>query len=187
MTLRGRIGGSVENGVHVFRGVPYGADTATRRWQPALQETAWRGVRDAFDYGPSAPQRGSDGPGSEDCLRLNIWTPALRDGAKRPVLHVLVEGVGNGPIYRPPAALQLRQPHCHGKQYRQLAGSIPIVLPLMCRSRFRVLISRFVFMFGSVFPVQGLLFETSRWRTPNLEPEPSTEREHEPRSQQPEG
>jgi len=100
----GRIGGSVEQGVHVFRGVPYGADTATRRWQPALQEAAWRGVRDAFEYGPSAPQRGSDGPGSEDCLRLNVWTPALRDGAKRPVLVYIHgggfnTGSGSDPLY----------------------------------------------------------------------------------------
>lgn len=100
----GRIGGSVEQGVHVFRGVPYGADTATRRWQPALQETAWRGVRDALEYGPSAPQRGSEGPGSEDCLRLNVWTPALRDGAKRPVLVYIHGGAfntgsGSDPLY----------------------------------------------------------------------------------------
>lgn len=100
----GRIGGSVEQGVHVFRGVPYGADTALRRWQPALREAAWRGVRDAFEYGPSAPQRGSDGPGSEDCLRLNVWTPALRDGGKRPVLVYIHgggfnTGSGSDPLY----------------------------------------------------------------------------------------
>ena len=100
----GRIGGSVEQGVHVFRGVPYGADTAARRWQPAVQEPAWRGVRDALEYGPSAPQRGSDGPGSEDCLRLNVWTPALRDGAKRPVLVYIHGGAfntgsGSDPLY----------------------------------------------------------------------------------------
>ncbi len=100
----GRIGGGIEQHVHVFRGVPYGADTASRRWQPALQESAWRGVRDALDYGPSAPQRGGEGPGSEDCLRLNVWTPGLRDGAKRPVLVYIHGGAfstgsGSDPLY----------------------------------------------------------------------------------------
>ena len=100
----GRIGGGIEQHVHVFRGVPYGADTAARRWQPALQESAWRGVRDALDYGPSAPQRGGEGPGSEDCLRLNVWTPGLRDGAKRPVLVYIHGGAfstgsGSDPLY----------------------------------------------------------------------------------------
>lgn len=100
----GRIAGSIEQDVHVFRGIPYGADTASRRWQPAMQERAWRGIRDALDYGPSAPQRGGEGPGSEDCLRLNVWTPAVRDGAKRPVLVYIhgggfTTGSGSDPLY----------------------------------------------------------------------------------------
>nr|WP_233198628.1 MULTISPECIES: carboxylesterase family protein [Luteimonas] len=100
----GRIGGSVEDGVHVFRGIPYGADTAPRRFQPALQEPAWRGVREALDYGASAPQRGDEGPGSEDCLFVNVWTPALRDGARRPVLVYIhgggfTTGSGSDPLY----------------------------------------------------------------------------------------
>lgn len=103
-TRSGRIGGQIEHGVHVFRGVPYGADTAPRRWQPALQEARWRGVRDAFEYGPSAPQRGGEGPGSEDCLRVNVWTPALRDGARRPILVYIhgggfTTGSGSDPLY----------------------------------------------------------------------------------------
>ncbi len=100
----GRIGGSIERDVHVFRGVPYGADTAPRRWQPALREAGWRGVRDALAYGPAAPQRSDEGPGSEDCLRLNVWTPALRDGARRPILVYLHGGAfstgsGSDPLY----------------------------------------------------------------------------------------
>ncbi len=82
----GRVAGQTEHGIHVFRGIPYGGDTAPRRFQQALPETPWRGVRDALVYGPSAPQGGSEGPGSEDCLYLNVWTPALRDGGQRPVL-----------------------------------------------------------------------------------------------------
>ncbi|MGB3871724.1 MAG: carboxylesterase/lipase family protein [Stenotrophomonas sp.] len=100
----GRIAGQTEQDIHVFRGIPYGADTAPRRFRQALPETAWHGVRDALDYGPAAAQAGSEGPGSEDCLRLNVWTPALRDGGKRPVLVYIHGGAynngsGSDPLY----------------------------------------------------------------------------------------
>ena len=57
-TRSGRVGGVREQGVQVFRGIRYGADTAPRRFQPALQEAPWRGVRDALAYAASAPQNG---------------------------------------------------------------------------------------------------------------------------------
>ena len=100
----GRIAGERAHGVHVFRGIPYGADTAQRRFLPPLREPAWRGVRAAVAYGAPAPQRGNGGPGSEDCLFLNVWTPALRDGARRPVLVYLhgggyTTGSGSDPLY----------------------------------------------------------------------------------------
>ncbi|WP_454830444.1 carboxylesterase/lipase family protein [Pseudoxanthomonas wuyuanensis] len=105
-TRSGRISGYIENGVHAFKGVPYGADTATRRFQPALPETPWRGVREAMAFGASAPQGGeADGqPIAEDCLFLNIFTPALRDGGKRPVLFYIHgggfnNGSGSHPLY----------------------------------------------------------------------------------------
>jgi para-nitrobenzyl esterase len=105
-TRSGRISGRTENGVHVFKGVPYGADTAGRRFQSALQEMPWRGVREAVAFGASAPQGGdADGqPISEDCLFLNIFTPALRDGGKRPVLFYIHgggfnNGSGSHPLY----------------------------------------------------------------------------------------
>ena len=86
-TRSGRIAGVVERGIHVFRGVPYGGDTARRRFQRAVREAAWTGTRDAIRFGASAPQRGdADGRSvSEACLFLNVYTPALRDGGKRPV------------------------------------------------------------------------------------------------------
>ncbi|PAK94361.1 carboxylesterase [Stenotrophomonas rhizophila] len=96
-TVRGgRLRGRYDQRVHRFLGVPYGADTATRRFQPALPELPWRGVRDALAYGPAAPQGSKeDGPGSEDCLYLNVWTPALRDGKPRPILFYIHGGAYN--------------------------------------------------------------------------------------------
>ncbi|WP_447783474.1 carboxylesterase/lipase family protein [Stenotrophomonas bentonitica] len=96
-TVRGgRLRGRYDQGVHRFLGVPYGADTATRRFQPALPELPWRGVRDVLAYGPAAPQGSmEDGPGSEDCLYLNVWTPALRDGKPRPILFYIHGGAYN--------------------------------------------------------------------------------------------
>jgi len=87
-TAYGRIRGIRDAmGLAAFRGVPYGADTSRRRFLPAISPQAWGGVRDAIEFGPIAPQPGMrDRVQSEDCLHLNIWTPALRDGGKRPVM-----------------------------------------------------------------------------------------------------
>ncbi|WP_372017222.1 carboxylesterase/lipase family protein [Pseudoxanthomonas sp. 10H] len=104
-TRSGRVRGSLEHGVHAFRGIRYGADTAPARFQPPRAPQSWRGVADALAYGAPAPQRGKDGAeGSEDCLFLNVWTPGLRDGAKRPVLVYFHgggydTGSGSDPLY----------------------------------------------------------------------------------------
>ncbi len=113
-TTAGRIRGYRDDGIAVFKGIPYGGDTALRRFQPPLPPAPWTGVRDALDFGPRAPQvggRSSTRPGpagprdtfadsyadqpspiSEDCLHLNVWTPGLRDGGKRPVMFYIHGG-----------------------------------------------------------------------------------------------
>ena len=101
-TAFGKIRGVDTGGIKIFKGVPYGANTAGKnRFMPPARSGKWTGVRDALEFGPSAPQTepgarraASDlavaGAGlraeGEDCLVLNIWTPAINDGRKRPVM-----------------------------------------------------------------------------------------------------
>lgn len=80
-TVAGRVRTHREGEVLSAKGVPYGrAD----RFRPPLPPTPWAGVRDASDFGPASPQRGSEPNQSEDCLRMNIWTPGVR--GRRPVI-----------------------------------------------------------------------------------------------------
>jgi len=95
-TRHGRIRGYVDQGINVFKGVPYGSDTSVRRFQPPAPPAPWTGVLDTLDFGPTAPQPRGSGGGffppdeakviSEDCLHLNLWTPSVGQGGKRPVL-----------------------------------------------------------------------------------------------------
>jgi para-nitrobenzyl esterase len=104
-TKAGRVRGALDNGVHVFKGIRYGADTTARRFMPPLPPEPWAGVRDALEYGPMSPQPSrSPEKASEDCLFLNVWTPALRDGRKRPVMFYIhggaySNGSGSSPLY----------------------------------------------------------------------------------------
>jgi para-nitrobenzyl esterase len=89
----GRIRGGHSRGALAFKGIPYAGPVSGRnRFKEAPRVTPWSGVRDATRLGPPAMQ----GPGttfgehepasSEDCLVLNVWTPAVRDGGRRPVM-----------------------------------------------------------------------------------------------------
>lgn len=101
-TAAGKVRGYIENGIHIFKGIPYGAPTAgSSRFLPPTKATPWTGIRSSMQYGPVCPQPQwhdwandevaflfdwKDGQPGEDCLRLNIWTPALNGGTKRPVM-----------------------------------------------------------------------------------------------------
>ncbi|MFI5261976.1 MAG: carboxylesterase/lipase family protein [Candidatus Limnocylindrales bacterium] len=113
-TRQGRLRGSVADGVHCFKGVPYAAPPfGPDRFRPPLQVERWSGVRDALTFGAEPPQLRppADHPASalvwdpatpgEDCLNLNIWTPHLASGGL-PVMVWIPGGmfeVGTGATY----------------------------------------------------------------------------------------
>jgi para-nitrobenzyl esterase len=114
-TTAGKVRGYAAGGIFAFKGIPYAASTAgTQRFMAPAKMAPWTGVRSALALGPSSPQafnstfigrRGGwnndeeafmfdwdDGRPSEDCLRVNVWTPGLGAG-RRPVL-VWIHGGG---------------------------------------------------------------------------------------------
>lgn len=90
-TRAGRLRGRRQGEGAVFLGIPYAAPpVGPLRWCPPQPVAAWDGVRDALAFGPDCPQPAtvwSRAPGqSEDCLYLNVWTPAADPAARLPVL-----------------------------------------------------------------------------------------------------
>ena len=115
-TKYGSVRGFVDDGIQVFKGIPYGGDTKLRRFQSPLPPQPWNDTLDATKYGSIAPQHVPAKPGlffvderqkmelSENCLNLNVWTPALRDRKNRPVMVYFhgggfVSGSGNNAMY----------------------------------------------------------------------------------------
>jgi para-nitrobenzyl esterase len=96
----GKIRGTTDKGIHAFKGIPYGGPTdSENRFMPPTPPAPWTGTRDTTRYGQACWQPADVTPASfhllggvgigqmgEDCLMLNVWTPGLNDGAKRPVM-----------------------------------------------------------------------------------------------------
>jgi para-nitrobenzyl esterase len=108
-TTHGVVIGSLIDGVHVFKAIPYGADTAKTRFKAPVPPLPWTSPLECTHFttmapqlsGPrpvsaQAPRVASDvGTESEDCLHLNVWTAGLRDKRKRPVLVYFHGGAYN--------------------------------------------------------------------------------------------
>jgi para-nitrobenzyl esterase len=108
-TLRvegGLIEGLRQNGISVYRGIPFAAPPVGElRWRAPDAVIPWEGVRDASAFSPVCMQSGETVPGlgtepmSEDCLYLNVWTPAEDADESLPVMVWLYGGgrhVGSG-------------------------------------------------------------------------------------------
>ena len=97
-TLSGPVAGYVDDGVFIYKGIPY---AKAERFAPAVDPDPWTDVRPSRAFGPTAPaparsgwwsddqaftMHWDDGFHDEDCLRVNVWTGGINDGKKRPVM-----------------------------------------------------------------------------------------------------
>ena len=126
-TTTGKVRGRVENGINVFRGIPYGENTQKTRFKAPLPVAAWSGVKECVEWSTRAPQLSGErapreaaagvepvrfhlppdmGEQSEDCLHVNVWTPRLQDGKKRPVLFYI-----HGGAYKDRKSTRLNSSH----------------------------------------------------------------------------
>ena len=95
-TTYGKVGGMEQDGLGVFKGIPFAEPpVGARRWLAPQKPAKWNGTRDARNFGAACPQirmqpvvlagMQLEEPQSEDCLYLNIWTPKA-DNKRRPVM-----------------------------------------------------------------------------------------------------
>ena len=129
-TTSGKVEGkrTPEGDVSLFRAIPYAAPPiGPRRFRPPQAAAPWTGVRDATRFGPASPQvagvmeqlYGSTMQTDEDCLTLNIWTPAT-DGGHRPVMVWIHGGAfltGSGSI-----------PWYDGRAFARSSGAVVVTI-----------------------------------------------------------
>ncbi len=100
--VTGKVRGYVRKGIYTFKGIPYADTTAgANRFMPPQKPKPWSGIRSSMQFGnvcPQPPRTGwandeeawmfswDDGVPGEDSLRVNLWTPGINDGKKRPVM-----------------------------------------------------------------------------------------------------
>ncbi len=113
-TAQGEVRGFVDDGIAVFRGIPFAGDVSGEgRWRPPGPAPKWQGVRDGTRHGPICPQSTRERSGAvapwlaefemkEDCLNLSVYSPQLRADAKAPVMVWIHGGfarIGSGSRY----------------------------------------------------------------------------------------
>ena len=129
-TKPGKVSGYMAGqGIYAFKAIPYGLDTAQTRFAAPKPPQPWTDTKACVEWAPRAPQTvgarpeyesakareeaanrpgyhlpADEGPQSEDCLHLNVWTPGLRDKKKRPVMFYIhggafANGTANAQLY----------------------------------------------------------------------------------------
>jgi para-nitrobenzyl esterase len=111
LTESGVISGVHESGLSVYKGVPFAAPpVGDLRWRAPAPVAAWTGMRKADAFAPACMQEGVSMPGetapkvSEDCLYLNVWTPAKNGWTHLPVIVWIygggyINGSASMPLY----------------------------------------------------------------------------------------
>lgn len=108
----GTVEGEVVGNLSQFKGIPFAAPPiGQNRWRAPQPVVPWSGVRKTVQFGPAcmqneqvARQMGSTAPLSEDCLYIDVWTPAKAQGEKLPVIAWIYgggfnSGMSSVPIY----------------------------------------------------------------------------------------
>jgi para-nitrobenzyl esterase len=90
----GLVQGTLEDGLTVYKGIPFAAPPVGElRWKAPQAPAKWEGVKQTTKFAPAAMQGGNPPSGkSEDCLYLNIWTPAKSASDKIPVMVYIYGG-----------------------------------------------------------------------------------------------
>jgi para-nitrobenzyl esterase len=119
-TQYGNLQGVIEQGLMVFKGIPYAAPmTGKNRWLPPLAAKPWKDSRQAREFGPIAPQMivppnvpfTEHESQNENCLFLNIYTPGLDDKKRAVMVYIHGGGyhMGSGSTARHPAHSLVRR------------------------------------------------------------------------------